>query len=112
MKQYGESYLQQECVKWFKLTYPKGLLFSIPNEGIRSAKTSSRMKAEGLKAGVADLQIIRRGKMPLFIEMKYGRNLQNTAQQNFEEAVKSLGCQYVICKSLDDFINEVNEYFE
>lgn len=112
MKKYGESYLQQNCVKWFKLAYPHELILSIPNEGIRSAKTASRMKAEGLMSGVADLQVIRAGEMPLFIEMKYGNNTQSPSQKEFEKRVKTIGCRYVICKTIDNFIDEVNKYFE
>lgn len=112
MKKFGESYLQQNCVKWFKLAYPHELILSIPNEGIRPTKTGRRMKAEGLMSGVADLQIIREGEMPLFIEMKYGNNTQKPSQKEFEKRVKAIGCRYVVCKTLDSFMYEVNQYFK
>lgn len=112
MKRFGESELQQQCVRWFKLAYPNELMFSIPNEGIRSVKTASRMKAEGMRSGVADLQFIKVGKMPLFIEMKFGRNIQNITQKEFEKQVEALGCRYVVCKTFDSFQCEVSKYFD
>lgn len=48
------------------------LLFAIPNGGERNMIVASRLKAEGVKAGVPDLMlpVARHGLHGLFIEMK------------------------------------------
>ena len=53
----GEHQLQVECVKWFRFQYPKlaNLLFAIPNGGLRNIKVATKLKAEGVLAGVPDL---------------------------------------------------------
>ena len=57
-----ETVIQQQVVKWFAYTYPEiyktGALFAVPNEGKRTRATASRMKAEGMFPGVADLILL------------------------------------------------------
>jgi hypothetical protein len=53
--------------------YPEvGLLFAIPNGGLRRPRTAGRLKAEGARDGVPDLllPVARGGHHGLFIEMK------------------------------------------
>jgi hypothetical protein len=51
----SESKLQIAMVKWFGYFYPKRFLCAIPNGGNRSPITGAIIKAEGTRAGVADL---------------------------------------------------------
>ena len=102
-----ESYLQQECVQWFKFQFPKyeKVLIHVPNEGKRNTKMvhtrygmkvvcsgGARLKAEGLVAGVADLLLLTPNKEygSLAIEMKTptGRlsDSQKTWREEFEKA--------------------------
>ena len=55
-----ESHIQRNCVKWFRLAYPKlaRLLFAVPNGGKRGIREAAIMKAEGVVAGVADLLLL------------------------------------------------------
>lgn len=57
-----ETNLQQQFVRWFATQYSKefesGALFSIPNQGKRSRANASRMKAEGMVAGVSDMILL------------------------------------------------------
>lgn len=102
-----ESKLQIACVKWFRLQYPNAIIFSIPNGGGRSTREAGILKAEGVLAGVADLQVISKGKA-FFIEMKTEKGRQNPNQKAFQEKVNKLGFDYFICRSFDEFQNIVN----
>ena len=54
-----EHRIQCACVKYFNLKYPKlkGRLFAVPNGGRRDAVTASKLKAEGVIAGVSGLSL-------------------------------------------------------
>lgn len=111
-----EHRIQCACVTWFRYQYPKyrGLLFSVPNGGLRSAKTARGMKAEGQLAGVSDLILMVPNKSyhALCIEMKTQTGRQQILQKYFQEAVEGQGYRYIIARSLDDFQNQIKEYLE
>jgi len=109
-----ESKLQTACVEWFRWNYPKLHLnlFAIPNGGHRNVVTASRLKREGVTAGVADLFLAVTNKQSpgLFIEMKLEGNYQQPSQKAFEAAITPYQYQYVICRSLQDFIETIKSY--
>jgi len=109
-----ESQIQRACVRWFRLQYPEiePLFFSVPNGGYRMATTAKIMKAEGQRAGVADLILLlpRQGYGALCIEMKRGKGRQSDAQKEFQRLCDQHGQKYVVCRSLEDFMREVREY--
>jgi len=107
-----ESKIQIACVKWFRLQYPLHNLFAIPNGGRRGKIEAAIMKGEGVLAGVADLFLSNpsKGFHGLYIEMKTQKGKQNPNQIAFQRKVELSGYRYVICRSLDDFIEEVNKY--
>lgn len=118
MKENGqtESQIQQDCLKWFALQYPllwqEGMLFHIPNEGIRLGKMGARVKREGVVRGVADLClcISRGGYNALYIEMKKPGSYQRPEQKEWQRNTEKHGNRYVVCKSLDDFQREITSY--
>lgn len=71
-----ESEEQIKVIQWCKRNskqYPElDLIFHIPNGGARHIAVASKLKLEGVKAGVPDLllPVSRRGYHGLFIEMK------------------------------------------
>ena len=109
-----ESQIQRACVKWFRLQFPEiePLFFSVPNGGYRMATTAKIMKAEGQRAGVADLILLlpRQCYGALCIEMKRGKGRQSEAQKEFQRLCDLHGQKYVVCRSLEDFMREVREY--
>lgn len=109
-----ESRIQQACVRWFRLRYPRyaGLLYAIPNGGKRNAVTGAILKAEGALAGVADLflSVPNRFYHGLYIELKTPKGRQRVSQKAFQEAVEGEGYKYALCRSLDDFVAEVERY--
>jgi len=68
------------------------------------------MKREGVMAGASDLILLvpnTRGQI-LCIEMKTDRGRQSEAQKEFQSSIENVGNKYVICKSIDEFIRQVN----
>lgn len=109
-----ESDLQIRCVKWFAYQYQhlRPLLFAVPNGGRRDARTGAILKAEGVHAGVSDLLLLypSRKYHGLCIEMKKKDGYQRPSQKEWQEAVEEQGYKYIVCRTIDDFIEEVNEY--
>ena len=104
------------CIQWFRSQYPDLWmnLFAVPNGGARGAVTARILKAEGVVAGVSDLILMIPNKQhpALCIEMKYGDNRQTKTQKMFEKSVTRYGYKYIVCKTLDQFIQEVNSYLK
>ena len=109
-----ESKLQSECVRWFdyQYTHLKMNLFSIPNEGARTPANGARMKAQGRRAGVADMFFAHSSYMSngLFIEFKSEKGKQNDNQKAFEKAVTTTGYKYVVINSLEQFKETIENY--
>lgn len=111
---YNESHIQQACVRWFRLQYPRLALnlFAVPNGGARDAVTGRILKAEGVVAGVADLVLLYPSAPyhGMCIEMKTAKGYQRPTQKAWQEAVERVGYKYVVCRSFDDFRAQINEY--
>ena len=109
-----ESKLQQACIKWWNLQYPRhhGLLFAIPNGGSRNIVTAVRLKGEGVISGVSDLILLMPNKdyHGLCIEMKYGKGKQQQSQKDWQTKVESQGYKYSVCNSIESFMKEINGY--
>ncbi len=110
-----EHQIQCACVRWFAYQYPQlnGRLFAVPNGGKRSRKTASEMKAEGVVSGVSDLILLKsnRDYGALLIEMKTPKGSQTDTQKKWQQTITADGgYKYVVCRSLDDFMREVNDY--
>lgn len=103
-----EESIQVACVKWFRLQYPNLVIFSVPNGGSRNLYEAKNMKESGTLAGVADLVIVGNGGRVLFIEMKAGKNKQEDSQVLFQNKVEKLGHKYIICRSKEQFMKEVD----
>ncbi len=111
-----ESQIQANCVKWFRLQYPhiKKLLFAVPNGGKRNLREAQIMKSEGVTAGVSDLILLVPSSDAEFhslcIEIKTERGKQTKLQKEWQAEAEKQGNKYVVCRSVDDFIEEVNNY--
>jgi hypothetical protein len=88
------------------------VLFAIPNGGKRSAIEAAIMTGEGVIPGVADLFLMfGNGEYyGFFIEMKVEKNKQTDKQKAFEKYCIRYKYKYSVCRSLDEFITEVNNY--
>jgi len=111
---HNESKLQQCCVRWFRLQYPALALnlFAVPNGGARNPIEGAIMNGEGVTAGVADLLLLFASKQHhgLCIEMKTPKGRQQPTQKRWQHAVENAGYKYVICRSFEDFMQQINQY--
>ena len=111
-----ESQIQRASVKWFRLQYRqfRNLLFSVPNGGCRNPIEAKIMKAEGVVPGVSDLILLvsRKGFNSLCMECKTDKGSQSENQLIWQADCEANGNKYVIFRSVDEFINIVNEYLK
>lgn len=111
-----EHKLQVSMVNWFRLQYPsmRHNLFAVPNGGRRDAATGRRLKDEGVLAGVSDLILLKSNQHygALLIETKTKKGTQRESQKEWESKITADGYKYVVVRSLDDFIKEVDDYFK
>ena len=114
-----EHELQVACVEWFRYQYPRlnKRLFAVPNGGYRDRRTAAKLKDEGVISGVSDLILLKPNDHfhALLIEMKvtekYSR--QSSEQKEWQKELTSLNeYKYVVCRSIDDFMREVNDYLK
>lgn len=119
-----EDKLQSECVRWFRYQYSdlKKVLFAVPNGGKRESRINQygnryspeaqKLERMGVIAGVSDLILLTpmHGYGALCIEMKVGKGKQSLTQHEWELEAISAGNKYVICRSIDEFMKEVNQY--
>ena len=88
--------------------------FAIPNGGARNIIVATKLKAEGVKKGVADLFIMvgNSKHYGLFIEVKVGKNKQQDSQIEFESLAIKQGYHYKVVYSLDELINILDIYLK
>jgi hypothetical protein len=109
-----EHGLQCTCVTLFRYRHPDmaRVLFAVPNGGRRDAATGSRLKDEGVTAGVADLILLHRTSRygALCIEMKTDTGRQSPAQKEWQREAENNGSKYVVVRSLEEFTRAVEAY--
>lgn len=78
-------------------------MFAVPNGTRTSISIARRMKAEGVRKGVADifLPLPRGGSHGLFIEMKAAKGSASPEQRAFIEAMREAGYSAYICKGFE-----------
>ena len=97
---------------------PTVLWWHTPNGEHRDPKTAAKLKAMGVLPGVPDLQFhwaewennaIGNVRRVLHMEMKAGNRPQGNAQIAFELAVKLLGDEYYIVRTVVDALEILGE---
>ena len=110
----SEHQEQVAVIDWFRLAYPKLMLFAIPNGGARHIVTAVNLKREGVISGVADMFLMY-AAFPfhgLFIEMKAKGGKVSPAQASFMSAAKDNGYQAVVCYGFDEAKENINSYLQ
>jgi len=106
-----ETAEQTAFVRWFRLAFPKVLMFSVPNGShlagtpARRAAQMARLKAEGLVEGVPDLHI---PAWSLWVEMKRSRDGRlSEAQGRIIADLRALGDTVIIARGWQDALGQV-----
>jgi hypothetical protein len=101
---------QVSLINWFRLQYPNILIFAIPNGEYRDPRTASRLKAEGVTAGVPDLFI---PEWRLWIEMKRSKGGSVSKEQKaMHEHLKLIGYQVIIGKGFADAKEKIEAFIK
>jgi hypothetical protein len=100
-----EDQLQASIFQYHWNNYPqeRGLLFHVNNKA-RNKIEGNKFKAMGVIPGVSDLIYLNPGGKPILIELKTENGTQSLEQKKWELQVRASGYQYVICRSLEDFL--------
>lgn len=87
-------------------------LFAIPNGDVRTAVSGARLRAQGVKPGVADLclPVARKSFHGLFLEMKVGDGKLSPSQIAFEQFVNEGGYNHATCYSWEQARDVVEGY--
>lgn len=111
-----EHKTQVACVRWYRYKWHAYWhnLFAVPNGGRRDKVTGAKLRDEGVLAGVSDLVLLRPNARyhGLCIEMKTRTGRQADTQREWQRLIERDGYKYVVCRSLDDFMREVDAYLE
>ncbi|MBB4863332.1 hypothetical protein HNP46_002179 [Pseudomonas nitritireducens] len=106
---------QVALIQWFDMQYPslRGRLAACPNGGQRNAVVAAKLKAEGVRAGYPDLNLLtpRHGFAGLFIELKRERGgaLQSD-QADWLDWLNEQGFMAVVCKGFEAAKEAITNY--
>ncbi len=95
-------------INWFRVQYPRVLIFAIPNGEKRSITVAKRLKAEGVVRGVPDLYV---PAWNLWVEMKRvsGGRL-SPDQKEMITYLENIGHKVIVGKGAGDASKKVLEF--
>ncbi len=97
-----ESQIQAAIMKYLAVVLPDdATAFAIPNEGKRTPMMGARLKRQGLKAGVLDVEILW-NRQAYFLEVKREDQGCSDEQFAFMDTLKRCRVPYSIVSSVDD----------
>jgi hypothetical protein len=108
-----EDQLQIAAMRWIRLAYPKAVSFHVANERKTSPMRGAKLKKMGVLAGVPDIHILEPNKIycGLFIELKTEKGRLTPSQRDVIERIENAGYKCAVCRSLDEVIDLVDDYF-
>lgn len=74
--------------------------FAVPNGGARNVIVARKLRAEGVKPGVADIIVVWKGRA-IGIELKTAKGRQSSHQKEWAEAFTLAGGVYHVCRSVE-----------
>jgi len=114
MRKELESKHQQDIILFMNKNYFKThIIFSVPNEIPYPlplkimTQILSNLQKNGLLKGASDLIILCPDKRYITVEVKTSTGSQSKEQFIFEKRVNDIKGDYILVRSLEDFINKV-----
>lgn len=89
-------------------------IYAIPNGGHRHKAVAAKLKKEGVRAGVLDINIDwpSNGFHGLRIEMKFGKNKPTDNQKEWISLYKKAGYDTAVCYSWIEAKEKTESYFK
>lgn len=132
-----ESQIQQECWMWLTNTHglknnpSKAVMFSVPNEIVMAVRSAliqfkvpkklvdqiisyavKKIKNTGFLPGVSDTIVALPNGITLYVEFKTPIGVQSADQKEFQSTLNQIGHRYHLIRSLEDFKNLINTFYE
>ncbi len=116
-----EEHLTVACVNYFRLKYPKDMIYHVANERKTSKARGAKLKRMGVLAGVSDLHIPKPSELynGLIVELKYdkwkkGKKVKASwptpEQLDFLNKMNQYRRAVAVCWNIDDFMELVDKY--
>jgi len=114
MRKELEAKHQQDIILFMNKNYFKThIIFSVPNEIPYPLQPKimvqilSKLQQNGLLKGASDLVILCPDKRYITVEVKTSTGSQSPEQIIFQKRVELIKGNYIVVRSLEDFINKV-----
>lgn len=98
-----EDTLHIHAVHFLKIVCPHVLAWHSANGGSRDVREAAKLKAMGVRPGVADLALVGDEGRLHFIEFKALKGRQSPAQKQFQDDCAKRNIPYAIVRSLNEF---------
>ena len=106
-----EHDFQCECVKWYRETFPEGIIFAVPNCGTRNIGTYYYMLNEGMTPGAPDLVLTKPDGKVIFVEMKSSKGRLSENQKSIQNQCENISSKlYFVCRSVEEFKSLFKEH--
>ncbi len=89
---------------------PEVYYFAIPNQSNRHIASAAKMKAEGVRSGVADLCFMLPGGRAGWLEMKKPGGSMSETQKAFRDRCELLGHNWALAKSVDEALEVLTKW--
>lgn len=112
-REHGEAKAFMRVVQMHEARHPElRWLHAIPNGGARGKAQAGKLKAEGVRAGVADyfLPVARQGFHGLYIELKSMTGSTSREQKDFLADMRSEGYRAEVAKGWEQAWAIVRDY--
>lgn len=107
----SEYDLQKAVCQYLALAGVKGIIyFAVPNGLVSDPVSVARMKAIGLRPGVADLCIIKPGGRAYFLELKSPKGRPTDLQWEFAQDCTDAGCEWEFASNIDDALLTLRDW--
>lgn len=101
----SEHKIQVQLIDYLQVAARRDVYyFAIPNQSNRHISNAARMKAEGVRSGIADLCFMLPGGRVAWLEMKKPGGSLSDTQKQFRDRAQALGHYWALAKSLDEAI--------